>query len=309
MSKSQVVDEIHKPVRKNFPRRHVLVKGLNDTFQADLIELKQYSPENNEYNYILTVIDIFSKFAWARPIKTKTGLEVTNAMESIFISNHRIPKNMHTDQGKEFYNKTFNTLMRKYGINHYSTYSSLKAQIVERFNRTLMNKIWKLFSLNGSHNWTKFLTSVIDEYNNSKHRTIKLKPVEVDVTNEHHLLNTVYEKQFRMNSYDDARYHVDDFVRISKYKSVFEKGYTPNWSTEIFKVYKIQLTNPITYLLEDIHGDRIKGAFYEQEIQKVAFPDVYLVENILKVRKNLVYVKWLGFDDSFNSWIRKIDLL
>lgn len=309
MSKFQVVNEIHYPARKNFPRRHVLVKGLNDTFQADLIELKRYSRENNNYNYILTVIDIFSKFAFARAIKSKTGNEVTNAMMSIFNSHLRIPKNMHTDRGKEFYNKYFEALMKKYKINHYSTFSSLKAQIVERFNRTLMTRLWKLFSLNGSHKWTNLLVSVIDEYNNTKHRTIKLKPVEVNETNELELLNTVYKKQLKMSSYKDAKYHVNDFVRISKYKSLFEKGYTPNWSTEIFKIYEIRLTNPITYLLEDTQKNRIKGAFYEQEIKNVKFPDVYLVEKILKTRKNEVYVKWLGFDDSFNSWIKKKDLI
>lgn len=102
---------------------------------------------------------------------------------------------------------------------------------------------------------------------------------------------------------------VNDFVRISKYKSIFEKGYTPNWSTEIFKIYKVQLTSPLTYLLEDMQQNKIKGSFYEQEIQKAMFPDVYLVEKILKFRKHEVFVKWLGFDSSYNSWIGKNDLI
>lgn len=309
MSKLQIVNEIHRPVRKSFPRRHVIVKDLNDTFQADLIEMKQYSSQNKDYKYILTVIDIFSKFAWARAVKSKTGEEVTSAMKSIFDSSSRIPKNMHTDQGKEFYNKYFNALMKKHEINHYSTFSSLKAQIVERFNRTLMNKLWKLFSFNGSHKWIHILSFVINEYNNTKHRTIGLKPIEVNKKNAEDLRDTVYKKLFRMSTYEDAKYHVNDFVRISKYKSLFEKGYTPNWSTEIFKIYKVQLTNPITYLLEDMQQNRIKGAFYEQEIHKVMFPDVYLVEKILNHRKNKVCVKWLGFDSSFNSWIDRSDLI
>lgn len=309
MSKLQIVNEIHFPVRKNFPRRHVIVKGLNDTFQADLIEMKQYSKQNNRFKYILTVIDIFSKFAWARAIKSKTGEEVTRAMKSIFDSNLRIPKNMHTDQGKEFYNKYFSALMKEHKINHYSTFSSLKAQIVERFNRTLMNKIWRLFSFNGSYKWLHILPSVIDDYNNTKHRTIGLKPIEVNESNANNLRDTVYKNRLRMNTSTDAKYQVNDFVRISKYKSIFEKGYTPNWSTEIFKIYKVQLTSPLTYLLEDMQQNKIKGCFYEQEIQKVKFPDVYLVEKILKFRKNEVFVKWLGFDSSYNSWINKNDLI
>lgn len=309
MSKLQIVNEIHFPVRKNFPRRHVIVKGLYDTFQADLIEMKQYSKENNRFKYILTVIDIFSKFAWARAVQSKTGEEVTRAMKSIFDSCLRIPKNMHTDQGKEFYNKYFSALMNEHKINHYSTFSSLKAQIVERFNRTLMNKIWRLFSFNGSYKWIHILPSVIDDYNNTKHRTIGLKPIEVSENNANNLLDTVYKKRLRMSTSTDAKYQVNDFVRISKYKSIFEKGYTPNWSTEIFKIYKVQLTSPLTYLLEDMQQNKIKGCFYEQEIQKAMFPDVYLVEKILKFRKNEVFVKWLGFDSSYNSWIDKNDLI
>lgn len=204
MSKLQIVNEIHFPVRKNFPRRHVIVKGLNDTFQADLIEMNQYSKENNRFKYILTVIDIFSKYAWARAVRSKTGEEVTRALKSIFDSSLRIPKNIHTDQGKEFYNKYFSALMKEHKINHYSTFSSLKAQIVERFNRTLMNKIWRLFSFNGSYKWIDLLPSVIDDYNNTKHRTIGLKPIEVNENNANTLRDTVYKKRLRMSTSTDA---------------------------------------------------------------------------------------------------------
>lgn len=150
MSKLQVVNEIHKPARKNFIRRHVIVKGINDTFQADLIELIPFAKDNKDYRYALTVIDIFSKYAWVRPLKSKTGVEVTSVMKSIFQSDLRVPKKMHADQGKEFYNKHFQSLMHNYKIQHYSTFSTLKAQIVERFNRTLLSKIWKMLSLNGT---------------------------------------------------------------------------------------------------------------------------------------------------------------
>lgn len=307
MSKLQVVNEIHKPARKNFSRRRVIVKGLNDTFQADLIELTKFAKQNKTYKYVLTVIDIFSKYAWVRPLKSKTGTEVTNAMKSIFESDLRIPKKMHTDEGKEFYNKYFQNLMNKNHIHHYSTFSTLKAQIVERFNRTLLSKIWKMFSLNGTHIWINKIQSIADEYNNTKHRTIKMKPVQVNNNNEQYLLNTVYKEYVFINKM--SRYKINDYVRISKYKGVFEKSYTPNWSTEIFKIYKIQLTNPVTYLLEDMDHNKIRGAFYEAEVQKVKYPDLYLVESIIRYNKNKVFVKWLGFDDSFNSWINKNDLV
>lgn len=102
---------------------------------------------------------------------------------------------------------------------------------------------------------------------------------------------------------------VGDFVRISKYKGCFEKGFTPNWSTEIFKIYKVQDTNPTTYLLEDARSRPILGAFYKEEIQKTNHPDIYLVEKVLKRKRNKVYVKWLGLPASENSWIDKTNKL
>ena len=106
-----------------------------------------------------------------------------------------------------------------------------------------------------------------------------------------------------------ARFRLDDPVRVSKFKTIFEKGYTPNWSTEVFKIVKVQKTNPVTYILEDSCGKPIAGGFYEHELHQVANPDVYLVEKVLRKRGNEVYVKWLGLDKSYNSWIRKDNVL
>jgi hypothetical protein len=115
--KKQVVDEIHKQARINFPRRRVIVKSLNDLFQADLVEIIPFSSENNGFKYILVVINCFSKFVWAFPLKTKSGYEVVENMENVF--KQQQPKNLQTDMGKEFFNKTFQLLMKKYNIFFY----------------------------------------------------------------------------------------------------------------------------------------------------------------------------------------------
>lgn len=311
MSKAQVVSELHADARKNFPRRKTQMRGINDTLQIDLVEMIPYAKQNKNYKYILTVIDTFSKFAWAFPIKNKTGIEVTKAMKNVFIATaSNLPKNVHSDLGKEFYNKNFKTLMDQHKVNHYSTYSTKKAAIVERFNRTLKHKMWMRFSLQGSYKWLPILQSLVDEYNNSWHRTIKMKPVDVNKTNGQQLLNTVYKNEYVMNAKASEKFKVNDSVRISKYKSIFEKGYTPNWSTEIFTIYKIQRnTQPITYLIKDYENNEIKGAFYAYELQKVKDPNVYLVERILKRSGNKVKVKWLGFNSNHNSWIDKDEIL
>lgn len=304
MSKRQVVNELHKPARKNFKRRRVIIKGFDDLWQADLVEMGAYAELNKDFRYLLTVIDTFSKFAWAIPIKRKTGLEVTTAMQSIF-NEGRSPQNLQTDDGKEFFNSAFQKLMKTYNINHYSTYSTLKASIVERWNRTLKTAMWKEFSMNGTYQWINILKKLVNDYNKRKHSTIKMRPCDVTSNEEKHLLSTVYN---HIKIIDRGRYKVGDFVRISKHKHVFEKGYTPNWTTEIFKIRKIQNTHPITYLLEDYKGNPIQGGFYELEISGAKYPDFYLVEKILKKQGDKVFVKWLGFPSNHNSWINKKDV-
>lgn len=275
MSKKQLVDELHKPARRNFKRRVVILEGINDLWQADLVEMGEYSSDNNGYRYLLTVIDAFSKYAWAYPIKTKTGFEVTKAIEQILLK--QSPANLQTDNGKEFYNVYFQNMMKKYNINHYSTYSSLKASIVERFNRTLKSKMWKLFSLNGNYKWIDKIQILVNNYNNTIHRTIKMKPKNVSILNEKKLLQTVYSK---IKILPKAKFKIGEKVRISKYKHIFEKGYTPNWTTEVFTISQIKNTNPITYILNDYENKNIKGCFYEYELLKTSQPNIYLIQKI-----------------------------
>lgn len=274
--------------------------GIADTYQIDLVEMIPHAKENRNFKYILTVIDIFSKYAWAVPIKSKTGKDVTTAMSTILNAGN-VPKNIHSDMGKEFYNTHFRALMHRHKINHYSTFSTMKAAIVERFNRTLKTRMWKEMHYNGTYKWITILPDIVHAYNHSEHRTIKMRPSDVNKRNEKSLLHTVYLYKNELPLKNN--FNVGDHVRISKYKNAFEKGYEPQWTTEIFSISKIQRTHPITYFLKDYQGNEIKGAFYEMELQKVLHPDFYLIEKILKKRNNQIYVKWLGFDSSHNSWI------
>ena len=182
----------------------------------------------------------------------------------------------------------------------FSTYSVLKASIVERLNRTIKTSIFKNFTFRGNYNWTKDLQSIIDKYNNTIHRTTGMKPKFVTNKDEKRLLRSVYRETKMVGT---SRFELGDKVRISKYKHLFEKSYTPNWTTEIFTIERKQPTNPRTYLLKDGQGHLIKGGFYEHELQKTKHPDVYLVEKVLKKRGNEAFVKWLGFDKTHNSCI------
>lgn len=315
MTKADIVNEIHKNARKNFPRRHVLMKDIDDLWQADLIDMQSISKYNTNHTFILVVIDTFSKFAWGIPLKSKTKVQVSQAFKTI-IETGRIPKNLQTDMGTEFYNDLFKSIVHCHKINHYSTYSTKKASIVERFIRTLKNKLYKLFSLKGNYKWVDgTLDNVINTYNHTLHRTVGLPPANINAKNKNLVLyryNNINAYHKNNNSTTVPKMKVlkeGDFVRISKYKGTFEKGYTPNWSTEIFKITKVQNTQPITYLLEDLRQHPILGSFYTQELQKTKHPNIYLVEKIIKRKGNKMFVKWLGLPTIENSWIHKSNIL
>lgn len=284
------------------------MRGINDTLQADLVEMIPYATQNHGKKYILTVINIFSKKAYAHALKNKSAQEVAKGLESILNSlNHPI-KYIHTDKGKEFYNGTVRTMLDNRNVQLYSTFSTVKAAICERFNRTLKSNMWKQFSLRGSHKWVDILPGLIADYNHTKHRTIKMRPNDVGAHNEAQLLASVYKYTINTTP-EETKFKVGDSVRLSKYKHAFEKGYTPNWTTEIFKIVKVQsTTNPITYRLEDFYGHELKGAMYAEELQLARYPDVYLAEKIIRRRNGRMLVKWLGFGDEFNEWVDEEDV-
>lgn len=306
MSKEIVVNEIHKQARRNYPRRHVIMKDIDDLWQADLIDMQSVSKENSNYNYILAVIDTFSKYAWTYPIKRKTQECICNAFQDLFRKG-RIPKNLQTDLGTEFYNKKMQTLLERYNINHYSTYSIKKASIVERFIKTLKGKLYKHFSLKGNYKWKDNigLLTLTKTYNNTKHRTIGLKPNQVNDKNKTYILQMYKKKWLERVPNTGARYKVGDFVRISKYKGAFEKGYTPNWSTEIFTITEARNTSPVTYFIKDVRNRPILGSFYSEELQKTKHPNIYLVEKVIKKKGTKLFVKWLGLPPEENAWIDK----
>ncbi|XP_050447460.1 uncharacterized protein LOC126849557 [Cataglyphis hispanica] len=166
--------------------------------------------------------------------------------------------------------------------------------------------MWKYFTLNGMYMWINALPRLVNEYNARKHRIIGMRPVDMTPAMAHNLLNTVYSN---VKIAAHAKFKLDDPVRVSKFKMIFEKGSTPNWTNKIFRITKMQRTNPVTYLLKDSRNESIAEGFYEHELLRVFDPDVYLVEKVLRRKCNEVYVKWFGMDETHNSWINKAAVL
>ena len=285
------------------------MKGIDEIWAADLVEMQQFSKWNKGYKYLLMVIDVFSKYGWIVPLKNKKGESVAEAFEGIF-EEGRKPDMLWTDKGSEFYNKHVKDLLTVNNIKLYSTENEEKSSVVERWNRTMKEMMWKQFTVQNSTEWVDILPKLLTKYNTTKHRSIKMTPKEAsEKKNE----GVVY-----LNLYGDLRqsstkpkFKVGDKVRISKYKrKVFDKGYTPNWTEAIFVIDSVaQYTDPITYKLKDLNNEEIKGSFYEQELLKVT-QDVFRIDKVIRrdnSRKRAL-VKWKGYGDNFNSWVPFSDL-
>ena len=233
---------------------------------------KNFNPKLNKgFNYILTVIDVFSKYAFAIPIKNKSSDSVIAAFQEIF-KERKPTKFIQSDLGKEYDNKKFKTFLKQYNIDWFATKNfDTKAQIVERFNRTLKEKMWRCFtSLNINDTkkaeWYTLLPKLIKNYNNSYHSSIKMTPIEASKPeNEFDVYNHLYSSDIPKIK----RFKVGDDVRITKVKTVFDKGYLPNYTTEIFTINKVIETAPITYEIKDENNEIIDGKFYNEELTLV----------------------------------------
>lgn len=297
---------LHKPVRYKFPRRKTLSYGIGDLIQCDLVDMSKFARENSGMKYLLTAIDVFSKKAYAIPIKNKNATSVAAALTKLIYEIKKIT-HLQTDFGKEFYNKQVNEVMKKHNINHYSTKSEMKAAVVERFNRTLKNKLYRIFTHRNSTKYVDVLYSVLDSYNESVHRSTGYAPSRVTPKEE----SLIFERLYGYGAKPRFKFNINDQVRISKARKIFQRGYLPSWSDEIFIIYKRYPTSPSTYLLKDLKGEELSGRFYEFELQKVIkhSSDYWRIEKILKSKKKgnekEYYVKWKGFDRRFNSWVKE----
>ena len=304
--KKELTKELLKPKRKRFPRRRIFSPNVDHIWTMDLLDIHQLSRQNKNYKYILVVLDIFSRFAWARPLKDKTGLGVEKALQDIITTSGRKPNMIWSDRGTEFYNTFVKNLLQRYEIELYSSYNEPKASIAERFIRTLRSKIESNFILSQSTVWYDILPELIREYNSSQHRSIGMSPDEaLQAENQTRVINHLYPKRAIKSK---SLLKIGDKVRISIQKKLFEKGATANWSEEIFEITEVLPTQPIVYRIKDLIGEAIDGSFYREQLQKTD-QSVYRIERILHRRGNEVLVKWSGYPDNFNSWIPRTDVL
>ena len=263
--------------------------------------MRAFSKYNDGTTFLLLVIDIFSKYGWIIPLKNKKGETVAEAFKEIF--KERKPGKLWTDKGREFYNKDVKEL-----VEIYSTENEEKSSIVERWIRTMKEKMWKYFTDNNTYSYMDVLPELVEDYNNTVHSSTKFTPVEASKKkNELTVWRNLYPDRLKINDLT-PKFSVGDEVKISKKKKTFEKGYTTRWTEEIFTITKIQNTNPITYKIADLQGEEIDGTFYEPQLQKTK-QQVFRIEKVIEKEKGKSLVKWKGYSDKFNSWVNNKDLI
>lgn len=221
-------------------------------------------------------------------------------------------------------------LFKKHNINLYSSFNKeIKAAVIERywnviiviihtltylptlhlytyfhrFQRTFKTKLWKYFAVKGSRRYVDDLQTLVKQYNNTPHRTLgNRKPSSIKTKQkEQLLLKTVYN---RPKVFKNGKFKVGDYVRVGDYGGVFDKGYEPNYSTAIFVINEVRLTNPVTYrVTHTLTDEKLKRSYYESELKAVKNPDVYLVKDVIKKRGSKALVSYLGFSSKFNEWI------
>ena len=259
-SSSILADELHKPVIKKFNKRKVYSQFKDNIWGVDLADMHSLSRKNKGIKYLLCAIDLYSKYAFVIPLKDKKGISIVNAFHKIIKQSNRKPNKIWVDQGGEFYNNAFKKWLSDNNIIIYSTYNEGKSVVAERFIRTLKNRLHKYMTATGKNVYYDVLDDEVNKYNNTKHSTIKMKPIDVKDNNKRVYIDEHNEKE--------SRFKVGDRVRISKFKNIFAKGYTPNWSKEIFIVNRINDTVPYTYNMKDLNNEEIIGSFYDRELQK-----------------------------------------
>lgn len=297
----------HKPFKRKFPRRKTQTFGIDKQWQMDLIDMQPFRKYNQGHSYIMVAIDVFSRYAFAEPLKSKKGADVLEGFKKMTLK--RSPAYLQTDKGKEFLNKTFQDYLESRGISFFTGEDDdIKCALAERFNSTLQGKMWRYFTHNNTYTYIDVLPDLVHSYNHTFHKTIGGRPVDVNADNADRLFYRLYEKP-NLKEWKKKKTPLlksGDKVRIIKKKKTFNRGYEPNWSEEILEVNRVDAQRG--YNVEDAMREVLKGWFYPQQVQKVKVSPRkrYAIEKILKYRgkgnKREALVKWKGYGDKFNTW-------
>ena len=298
----------YKKARKYSP---IYVYKKRELFQADLVSFTnpEYIKANDGYKFLFTTIDVFTKHAWVYPLKSKDCETTKKCFEDILSKCGKQPEKLQTDRGSEFMCAKFKNFLKSRNIHHYVSYSDRKCPVVERFNLTIQQILYKILDKNESLRWIDFLDKAMKIYNNRKHTTIKISPTDAEKGENEASVRRVFLKRYSKvgSKPPKPKYKVGDTVRIWKYKRVFDRGYHENFTTQYFKIRKVLTNLPVVrYELEDVLGEQIIGSFFENELvpfEGLEFYRIKVIDSKGKGRNKKYLVHYLGWPEKFNEWI------
>ena len=295
---------LHRETKR--PRKYnpIYVRKKNVLWQADLADLSALASKNNKTRYLLTVLDTFSRRAWALPIKEKTGVEVWRAFRRIL--GKRRPKKLLTDRGTEFTNSIFRQGLKRLNITSVHLHSDQKAAHVERFNRTLKRLIYNYLTHSASKRYLDVLPQLMSTYNNRYHRIIKMSPFQADQEKNRKRVLANLAPLYHQDKKNPS-YTVGTLVRVKRAKRYFQRGHDESFSRHIYRIARINTVKPRpTYFISTLdNDDEFEGGFYEEELQPVQFNDVFKKDKILQETTGEVLVSWKGWGPEYNAWIDK----
>ena len=319
----------NKAVKRTFQRQPVLVSGIDDQFDADLGNLKDYADSNDNIKYLLFVIDIFSRYAWVEPLKDKSAKEIVRAFRKI-LSEGRKPKKLRTDAARDFTSKEFQNFMRQQRINHFVTHSEKQANYVERLIKTIKSRIFRYIIETNSPRYIDVLQKLVRSYNEDWHSGIRSEPINVTAQNAKRLWWQMYwgkdkyvrpikkltDEQKTKERNKKFKFKVGDKVRISYLRSAFQREYSSKWSNEIFQIYRRYLTynGMPKYKIKDWFNERVDGTFHQQELQRVvnSSQDLFTIETVSNYRgrgrNKTVRVHWKGWPKKFDTILKASDI-
>ena len=308
---------LHRPARRNYSRRRIIVGSIGKQADADLIDIRSLSKFNDNYSFILLYIDIFSKYIWTQPLKTKSGAEVVEAFKKIYDDGGKCEK-LRTDRGTEFLNQRLKSFLLKQDVHHFvSENPSTKANVAERAIKSIKLKLYKYMNQFQTFRYIDVLQKITRAYNETFHRSIQLRPSQVTKENQSQVWMTLYRKKPVALKPEKLRIKVGDWVRVSNLKKVFDTEYHTRWSSEQYLVVASNLKQGrAAYTLQDFSGEVVSGTWYSNELQLISLPSdsTYKIERIIKSRKlkgkpKQFLVKWLNWGKKWNSWVNEDDLM
>ncbi|KAL3072276.1 hypothetical protein niasHT_033442 [Heterodera trifolii] len=303
---------LHRQAKRRYRHLPTLAPGLHTEWQADLAIFDRLGKQNTGFRYLLVCIDTLSRQLFVEPVKSKTSASMIKAFDAVFKRAKYVPWKLLTDQGREFTARAVQEHFRAKGIEHFCMFTSpqFHAGMAERANRSIKERLYRYFTERDTYKWVDVVQDFVRAINHSYNSSLGARPVDVNFKNAESFRQMLYDKAKKMVN-GVQKFKVGDRVRIEKYKHVFQKGYLPRFTNELFTVAEVHADrSPIVYRLRDDNNETLKGWFYANDLCKTLENKelMYDIERVLRRKKGkdgveYGFVKWRGYSTRFNSWI------